>query len=108
MADERVKEKEGEIKRGGCITCYSICYTELIVYCDWMRHLSKAVKLPMNYPFLSLALSVHLALALYLPLSPFGTQPVCMTLSLFLCLFPRCHMYLSQSTISNMGCAGEE
>lgn len=89
MAGGRVKAREGEIKRGGCVTCYSICYTELIVYRDWRRHLSKAVKLPMNYTALtpfslahSLPLSVHLTLAFYLPLLPFGSQLVCVTLSL--------------------------
>lgn len=94
MAGGRVKAREGEIKRGGCVTCYSICYTELIVYRDWRRHLSKAVKLPMNYTALtpfsrphSLPFSVHLTLAFYLPLLPYGTHPVCVTLSFSAC-FP--------------------
>lgn len=100
MAGGRVKAREGEIKRGGCVTCYSICYTELIVYRDWRRHLSKAVKLPMNYTALtpfslahSLPLSVHLTLAFYLPLLPFGSQPVCVTLSL---VSPLSHVPVSE------------
>lgn len=73
--DERVKEKEGEIQLGGCITCNNICYTKLIMKCDWRRHLSKAVKLPMNYTVLtpsSLSLSLYnlpsLLIFLFLPL----------------------------------------
>lgn len=110
--DDRVRVKEGEIKRGaGSITCYCVCYTELILNCDGRRHLSEAVKVPMNHTVLtpfSLSLSVYLTLTLYPPLSPFGTQPVCVTPTLFLCLFLHCHMYLSQSTISDMGCTGEK
>lgn len=99
MADERVKEKEGEIKRGGCITCYSICYTELIVYCDWRRHLSKAVKLPMNYPALtpfSLSLSLYILPSLFIFLFlPLGA---CLRDSLSFSLFvsPLSHIPVSE------------
>lgn len=104
MTDGRVKKKEGEIKRGGGrITCYCMCYTKLILNCDGRRHLSEAVKVPMNHTALT-----PFSLSVYLTLSPFGTQPVCATLSLFLCLFFRYHMYLSQSTISDMGCTAEK
>lgn len=107
VADERVKEKEGEIKLGGCITtCTSICYTKLTVKCDWRRHLSKAVKLPMNYTVLtpsSLPLYIlpSLFVFLFLPLGLSAWLPL-----IFSFFPPHCHMYLCQSTISNMGCAG--
>lgn len=51
-----------------------MCYTELILNCDGRRHLSEAVKVPMNHTAPTLfSLPVHLTLTLYLPLSPFGT-----------------------------------
>lgn len=83
------KRGKGKMKReGGCVTCYCMCYTEMILHCDGRRHLSEAVKVPMNHTalslFLSLSLSVYILLSLSIFLfSPFGTRPVCASLSLF-------------------------
>lgn len=112
MADERAKEEGGEIKpEGGGVTCYCMCCTKLILNCDGRRRLSEAVKVPMNHTALTLfSLSLHVLVSLFIFLFlPVGfSLSAWLSLPLFLCLFLRCHMYLSQSTISDMGCAGEE
>lgn len=94
--DERVKEKEGELKQaGGSITYYCMCYSKPILNCDGRRHLSEAVKVPMNHTALTdffLSLSVYLILTLNLFLSPIGTQPVTMIFSLSLFVSPWSHI----------------
>ena len=82
--DERVKEEGGEIKRRGArITCYCMCFSKLILNCDGRRHLSEAVKVPMNHTALA---AFSLRVDLTRPPSPFGMRPVCVTLSLFVSL----------------------
>lgn len=72
-----------------------MCYPKLILNCDGRRHLSEVVKVAMNHTALTpFSLSVYLPL--YLPLSPFGTQPVCVTLSLFLFVSPLSHVPVSE------------
>lgn len=76
-----------------------MCYTKLILNCDVRRHLSEAVKVPMNHteltPF-SLSSSLYIFLSLYLPRSAFGIQFVCVTLPVSLFVSPLLHVLLSE------------
>lgn len=91
VTDERPKEGEGEIKRGGAITCNCICCSELILNCDGRRHLSQAVNVPMNHALLGPS-----SLSLSTDLSPGGTQPVSLRLCLSLFVAPLSHVPVSE------------
>lgn len=101
------RRTEGEMKRlGAALPPPTICYAMLIVYSDWRRHLSKAVKsshelhrnpLPLttvhitpSSSYLFLSLSAQVSLPLFFSFRPFVT---CTCLG---------------STISDMGRAAEE
>lgn len=96
------RRTEGEMKRlGATLPPPTICYAMLIVYSDWRRHLSKAVKSSHELPlttlritppssYLFLSLSAQVSLPLFFPLRLFVT---CTCLG---------------STISDMGRAAEE
>lgn len=83
------ERQKGEIKReGGSITCYCMCYTKLILNCDGRRHLSEAVKVPMNHtaltPFpLSLYILLSLFIFLFFPL--WDSACLCNSLSFCVC-----------------------
>lgn len=114
MTDERAKERERQDEARGRL-CYVLLY---VLHRDdsapwWEATPFWGSKSPHEshgaQPFsLSLSLGLHLTLALYLPfLSLWDSACLREPLS-FLCLFLRCHMYLSRSTIGYMGCAGEQ
>lgn len=70
-----------------------MCYSKLILNCDGSRHLSEAVKVPMNHTTLT---PFSLCVDLTRPLSPFGMQPVCVTLSLSLFVSLPSHVPVSE------------
>lgn len=82
------KRGKGKMKReGGCVTCYCMCYTKMILHRDGRRHLSEAVKVPMNHTALSLFLFLSLSFYVLLSLSIFLSLPLGLGLSARVSLF---------------------